>query len=266
MTKSPRPSPIQTALARSGVLICLCASAFTYVGSLIVAGTVPLLLVAYAGIVATASYAVDRLADSYSSLRRDRMGVAVACLVAVWPLTRGDYLLAALSAAFPLLMVPYATVKRVPLLKAPYVALGWTGLLGFPCIASARVQGVRAAALFLFGKALVNTIACDVADEGEDRITAPTTLPVLLGRARALWVLQGMNAFFAATTLWLVATRRLPPFVALVELQALVVAFTLWTLQRRDVTEDVLEVRGKLLLDASLALLLPLTWWASRLH
>jgi 4-hydroxybenzoate polyprenyltransferase len=125
---------------------------------------------------------------------------------------------------------------------------------------------VRAAALFLFGKALVNTIACDVADEGEDRITAPTTLPVLLGRARALWVLQGMNAFFAATTLWLVATRRLPPFVALVELQALVVAFTLWTLQRRDVTEDVLEVRGKLLLDASLALLLPLTWWASRLH
>jgi hypothetical protein len=147
MTKSPRPSPIQTALARSGVLICLCASAFTHVGSLIVAGTVPLLLVAYAGIVATASYAVDRLADSYSSIRRDRMGVAVACLVAVWPLTRGDYLLAALSAAFPLLMVPYATVKRVPLLKAPYVALGWTGLLGFPCIASARVQGFKACAL-----------------------------------------------------------------------------------------------------------------------
>ena len=97
--------------------------------------------------------------------------------------------------------VGFSRIKEVFLLKNVWVAGTLTAMAAmFSVVAHGGVPGwapLLATSAFLLGRWLLNVILFDVRDEAGDRANGLRTVPVILGRARTLRLLHGLNVLLA---------------------------------------------------------------------
>jgi 4-hydroxybenzoate polyprenyltransferase len=257
---------------RSGALLGTTAISFIWIASQALGVSVRVHQLAIIGGVAFASYALDRTVDMISkkSPRRAEVlgwmmafGIGIVSVVASRSADAGGSW--GFVAIYPLAVALYQRVKRIPFAKAFYVGVLWSSLVAFPAAACvrARLTLVTALALFIFGKILVGTIACDLKDRETDGAAGLKTFPTVFGRKRTIALLQVLNVSFACTTLGLIVIGVLPSFMWALECHAVGVAWLLARMFTRDGWRSLLL--SEVMLDAGYALLLPLAALGARL-
>jgi len=140
-------------------------------------------------------------------------------------------LAALLLYSFPLLpravarRVGFSRLKEVFVLKNVWVAgtLAATPVLLVGVFHGAVSEGTPLLAIgaFLLGRWAVNVILFDVRDEAGDRANGLRTLPVVLGRARTLRLLHGLNALLALLAVAVPLLGLAPPCFALLGVSCL---------------------------------------------
>ncbi|WP_375769135.1 UbiA family prenyltransferase [Archangium gephyra] len=118
--------------------------------------------------------------------------------------------------------VGFSRLKEVFVLKNLWVA---ATLAATPVLLAGVFHGgvghstpLLAIGAFLLGRWAINVILFDVRDEAGDRANGLRTLPVVLGRARTLRLLQGLNALLAVLAVAVPLLGLAPPRFALLGL------------------------------------------------
>jgi 4-hydroxybenzoate polyprenyltransferase len=248
-------------LARGNLLMALSMAASTWMVQVFAGLPAEPLAPLITFLVIYSIYSLDRVteldADSLTHPERARFsrrharlirGSALAAYALALALagTRGGWsvavtllpLAALLLYSFPFLPRPvarrvgFSRLKEVLFLKNLWVAgtLTATSTLLAVVVHGGVREGapLLAMAAFLLGRWLVNVILFDVRDEAGDRANGLRTVPVVLGRARTLRLLHGVNALLALLTLAVPLLGLARPAFALLGVSCLYAGAYLW--------------------------------------
>jgi 4-hydroxybenzoate polyprenyltransferase len=271
-------------LARGNLLIALSMAASTWMVQVLAGLPAEPLAPFITFLVISAIYSLDRVADLEAdsqthperarfSQRHARLlrGSAVAAYVLAlvlagrqgrWSVAVTLLPLAALLAySFPLLPRPvarrvgFSRIKEVFVLKNLWVsgtlAATSTLLAVVPQGGAPEEKAPLALAVFLLGRWEVNTVFFDVRDEAGDRANGLRTLPVVLGRARTLRLLHGLNGLLALFALAVPLLGLAPPAFALLGLSSLYA----WAYLRRAESQEDLHFLSDVVADGELSVL-----------
>jgi 4-hydroxybenzoate polyprenyltransferase len=260
-------------VARSGVLPGGAAAAFAGLSLLALGGRLELWFFVVVSAIATASYAIDRIADEFSQPGHGRIAASLVTLAGLLfaagvcdAIAHHQPRVAAASFVFPFAVAAYCprttaalglrSIKSLPFVKNAYTAAVWSLLVVLAALAAPSPHSGTVAVLigYSFLKIFNSAAASDLKDIASDRQQGILTLPVWLGAARTRIVLQWLNAVTAMATVICVAANVLPQFILFAELHAIIVAIVLANMgnaRRHWYTSDIIN-------DGALMLLLPL--------
>jgi 4-hydroxybenzoate polyprenyltransferase len=271
-------------LARGNLLIALSMAASTWMVQVLAGLPVEPVAPLITFLVIYAIYSLDRVAeldaDSHThperalfSQRHARLirssAVAAYALALVLAGAQGRWcvavtllpLAALLFYSFPFLPRPvarrvgFSRLKEVLLLKNLWVS---GTLAATPTLLAVAVHGsasermpLLAISAFLLGRWQINTLFFDVRDEAGDRANGLRTIPVVLGRARTLRLLHGLNGLLALLTLAVPLPGLARPVFALLGVSCLYA----WAYLRRAESREDLHFLSDVVADGELGVL-----------
>lgn len=156
--------------------------------------------------------------------------------------------------------VGFSRLKEVFVLKNVWVAATLTATpVLLAVVSSDGVKGgvpVLATGVFLLGRTLINVVLFDVRDEEGDRANGLRTVPVVLGRARTLRLLHGINALLAVLAVGVPLLGLAPPVFGLLGVSCLYAWAYLREAERTEDLHFICDVvsDGELLLMAGVLL------------
>jgi 4-hydroxybenzoate polyprenyltransferase len=178
----------------------------------------------------------------------------------------GNLTFQVLATLLPLAVAPYRFVKHIRYAKAFYAAAFWAMLVLFVTSAGNDTPVPVTAAIFafVFGKALLGLITCDIKDVDDDRRNGVITFPSGRGVKETLFLLHLMNVGLALLTFSLVYWKIFPRFMLIAEAHAVVVAIILIVMRRAEGAR--IFYTSEFGMDGAYALLFAFAFAGSQIH
>lgn len=252
--------------AHCGVIIGLSGVGVMTTACLLLGGLPPFRLLVMAFCVASSSYAIDRIVDrgrdadhvirtrhlpntrALATVSAALFGGAVALgLSSERPVT------GVLTLVFPVSVTLYVVpwmhrlngrfqraglrrIKDIPFAKPFYVPGCWALMVVWaaPFFPGAAGSQVALAMLFLYPSLFITAAACDIRDEHADRAAGIRTFPVVLGRSRAIFMLQTVQVASMSLAVAVSALGLVPAVVGLLAPSGLAVWWCLGRLAAPD--------------------------------